>query len=329
MYFRAKIDVDPRSVVHREYAPPTDVFGKLLHYLTAKRTGEELEVESFTRVSILQQLLGALQSVGVRDVIRLAVDGVDLYYDSSRTRDDLEAAVGGYIERKQALPPGSVFETLRLVVEHLAEGVRYVIEVRVQRTHAPGEDPISLRINAVVAELGLGFQETVGQLRDRLAPVFETSAGYAAYVEDKRTAFGAFVRGLENSVCAAMAVDSVQRVDQVCLLRPFGALQRLADLPSGRGNVDSDPLFFGYPGIDRAFAYAWLWAEACHRGALQVSRCRVVDERGRPVADIGSTAVDAANHPLFVLGAALPEELGEDITRFEGHTYAAGPSGSG
>lgn len=328
MYLRAKIDVDPRSVVHRERTAPTDAFGKLLHYVTAKQTGDAVEVESFTRVSMLQQLRGALESIGVANVVRFAVDGIDVYNDKAGTPDDLTAAVGSYIERKRELPPGAPFATLRLVVEHLVEGLRCLVEVSVQRTHAPGEDPVSLRINAVVAELSLGFKEGIPQLAARMGPIFADSAGHAAYVEDKRAAFGRFIRGLENAVCGAMEVDSVQRVDHVCLVRPFGALQRVEDLPLHHRNAENDPLFFGYRGFTRASAYAWLWLQACRQGAIEVARCRIVDERGLPVADVGDAPIAAATHPLFGFGEPVEVDAGEGVTVFEGHAYAQPDPGS-
>ena len=128
MYFKGKLEIDPSQVTVYKRVKPTKLFSKLVDFLTFGAVSEKQETETFTAVSIIQQLNVGLRSIDVKNVIRLAVDDYDFYLDEKGQEDDLEQAM---FEFKTKVDPieSEYYNTIYLVLEHVGDTIKYLIEI--------------------------------------------------------------------------------------------------------------------------------------------------------------------------------------------------------
>ena len=183
MYFTGDLTVDPSEMTKFRRVKPTKAFGKLFYYLTAGATGTKKEIETFTAVSVLQALNQALRQCGIDNIVRLARDAEDLYLDTQGRTGDLKDAMASFAAGETA----QEFDLLQLVVEHEDEVLKYLLDVRVRRQHAPGEYPISIHINGVIKDLRVDpTTGTAEEVKGKLKTVFADQASYDAYVADKK-----------------------------------------------------------------------------------------------------------------------------------------------
>ena len=71
MYFRGKLSIDPTQLTKMEKVAPSTGFKKLFHNITGGQFADQHEVETFKAISILQQLHGSFNAVGIDNIIRL------------------------------------------------------------------------------------------------------------------------------------------------------------------------------------------------------------------------------------------------------------------
>ena len=130
MYYRAQVELNPSEITLIERVKPSHVFGKMLHFLTAGLASPEEEQQTFTAITILQQLNRALRDAGVTNIVRLSKDQIDFYFDEEAKKNDLKAAVETFQYEVDHIE-AEVFEDLKLVVEHETELLKLLIEIDV------------------------------------------------------------------------------------------------------------------------------------------------------------------------------------------------------
>ena len=81
MYFNGVLEIDPSQITIFKKVKPSKLFAKLTDVLSFGALGVKKEHETFTAVSILQQINMGLRSITVKNVIRLSVDDYDFYLD--------------------------------------------------------------------------------------------------------------------------------------------------------------------------------------------------------------------------------------------------------
>ena len=128
MYFNGVLEIDPSQITIFKKVKPSKLFSKFKDVLSFGALTEKQEHETFTAVSILQQINMGLRSINVKNVIRLAVDDYDFYLDEKGLDDDLEQAM---FEFKAKVDPleSELFETIYLVLEHIDDHLKYLIEI--------------------------------------------------------------------------------------------------------------------------------------------------------------------------------------------------------
>jgi len=184
MYFSSKIEIDPSQITLIKKVKPSKLFGKLLDVLTFGAATEKQEHETFTAVSIIQQINMALRSLDVKNVIRLAIDEYDFYLDEQGIDDDLDHAM---LEFKAKADPieSELFNILFLVLEHLENSLKYLIEIGVSRKHKVGEYPIIININSVLADFKLKKGESTEDLQKRIDKIFTSQQNYDSFIQSK------------------------------------------------------------------------------------------------------------------------------------------------
>jgi hypothetical protein len=324
MYFDAKLTIDPSQITELHHVKPSKAFGRLFYYLTAGRTGDDEEVETFTAVSILQQLNMAMRSLRITNIVRLARDGRDYYLDTTGRDDDLGEALAAFESRasREDLAP---FASLKLVLEHTDDTLRYLLQVDVHRAHAVGRDPLQVRVSAVLG----GFAgSTRAEVEPALAPIFGDQARYDAFVAQRRAHFDAFLVRLSTAIQGTIPADKIGSAVTTCIVRPRERVEDVARIKTARmihGEDDDEwaPLFHGYAGFDTATLYAWAWTELAHAHRIRLRDFTLVDETGRTIAVVGAQGFDAGAAEALAPGAEMGALPGDDVRYAWTHAYGA------
>ncbi len=306
MFFEATVSIDPSQVTELRRVAPSKAFGRLFHVLTGGRTGEREEVETFTALSILQQLNVAMRGLGITDIVRLARDGRDFYLDTAGRDDDLEAALESFSHAPST--DDAPFVGLKLVLEHDDDVLHYLVEIDVTRAHRVGTDPITVGVSALLS--GMEADDRAG-VDAALAPVFADQSTYDAFVTAKRQHFDAFVVRLSAAVQATIAADRLSTDVRTMIVRarePATDVSRLVTRRLVHGEEDEGwgRFFHGYHGIDRAFLYAYAWTELAHARAIALRGFTLVDDTGRRLCDVGRGGLPATEGALLLPGATAP-----------------------
>ncbi|PRP96067.1 hypothetical protein [Enhygromyxa salina] len=324
MYFTATIGIDPAQLTTIQRVKPSKLFGKLFYYLTAGLSGDRKEVETFTAVSILQQLNMVLRSVKITNIVRLAIDGTDLYLDSAGRPDDLNAAMKA-IEVPALVSKGpdlSTFERIQLVLEHQLPTLDLLITAEINRVHDDGEFPILVQVQGLMREFSSRADEPFEALRERMRGVFEDQARYDQLLDTHESAFSNFVDELATALAAQIQVDKVETTIDRQLIRP-AAQVKTRDRMRGKLAHEREGLYYGYYGFDDHFFYAWLWCDLSYEHDIQIRDVSLVDELGCTVLDVGEEGFAARScETLNSTAAFVAPEGSEDITLHRHHDYA-------
>ena len=151
MYLNARLTVDPSAVTQLVKTKPTRGFGRLAGALSGGLKSSQQEQETFSALTIIQQLFMVLRSLGINDIVRISKDQEVLFDDVTGKPDDLKPALEQTIKKlgKQRL---QVFESLTLVLLHNTQDQTCLLQLQVRRTHAVGEHPLQLVVNAFPRE---------------------------------------------------------------------------------------------------------------------------------------------------------------------------------
>ncbi len=326
MYFSSDISIDPAQLTEIKRVKPTKAFGKLFFFLTAGLSGKKQEFETFTAVSILQQLNVVLRSVGVDNILRLAIDGEDLYHDTQGRKDDLKDAMAQVEVRAKSHPADSeitAFERIEMVLEHDLQDFRLLISVEIDRVHDPDQHPIKIEVQALMSRYKATADENPAQLRTRMRADFADQRVHDTLLDTQEAAYGAFIKRLEDAIYAQLHVHAVKSETRRNLIRPS---TRLADRNGIRRGDDhcGDDLFYGYYGFDDYFMYAWMWSELSHDHSLHVHDVSVVDDLGHGVFDVGARGFDAgASSALDPTAAFIPPTDADDLTFHGDNAYSS------
>lgn len=284
MYFSSKLTVDPSQVTEIQVVKPTGAFALIIHTLTAGRTSEKEEIETFSALAILQQFQRVMESMGVNNVVRLAKDDFDFYIDTEGKKDDLEEAMMEFSLRVDSIE-SEVFETLYMILEHEDSDMKYLIEVEIHRRHKMGVPPIVIQVNAVIGELTRRKNESDQQLKNRMQRIFQTQEDYEGYLRGKEAGFHHFVSTIQQNLKKFIRVDLVEVENKRNIIRPKEKVSQPEQIP--HGYEYSQPIYHGYHGFGEVFLYAWLWSSLLHSNNIYVNNASIVDSSGQDVMHVG------------------------------------------
>ncbi|EFK96602.1 hypothetical protein LDC_1371 [sediment metagenome] len=291
MYFSGKLEIDPTQMTLIKRVKPTKLFGKLLDALSFGQLSDKQEHETFTALTILQQLNMGLRSLDIKNVIRLAVDDYDFYLDERGLDDDLSQAM---FELKAKIDPleSEIFKTVYLVLEHLDDTFKYVIEISVERKHLVGDYPIKINVNGVLADYRLKEGETIDQLSERMNTVFADQNKYNDFANINRKKFDHFLDKLQLSIRKVIKVDDIKVITNTNIIRPRKLIKDHSQI---RHDHHTQPLYFGYYGLDNYIMYSWLWSGALYNHNLYVNNYNLVDETGHEIMSVGENGFNAGD----------------------------------
>ncbi len=299
MYFSARLSIDPSQLTKIERVEPDQVFGKLLHFLTSGATSKKIEHETFTAVSVLQQLNRLFWEIDINNIIRLSHDDIDIYYDKEGKKDDLKDALDNYeLTINDAM--SHHFQTLQLVLEHDDRNFIYLIEIDINRTHAVGAYPIEIKINALMKEFRMKEGENEESVRAKMKTRFAGQDVLDQFIQEQYLSFETFVNDLGLRVRKHIRIDDVKIKMDKRVVMPKSKDRR----PVSKGRRKNptreyDPVFDGYYGFGDILLYSFLWSELLHDHHMHVSDVTMIGEGADVLGSIGAEGIDASDADLF------------------------------
>ncbi|MEO2030304.1 MAG: hypothetical protein ABGZ23_30940 [Fuerstiella sp.] len=309
MYFHGTLSIDPSQMTDIELVKPTKAFGKMLHYMTLGLSSGEEERETFTAVGILQQFNRAFRSLGITNVLRLARDDEDYYLDQEGREDDLKQAMAAFHQHDSSTGQ-QAFNTLRLVLEHEDESLKYLLQIEVQRTHKVGEHPILVTLNGLMKDMCVDSEQDDAAVRYLLSPHFESQQAYDSCTDGHKAHFDSFLNQIEQAICEHIGVDRVSRSSESHLIRPSKPVKRRDQWQRSDGY---DPVYYGYYEHDDYFYYSWMWSDMCHQNNIHCHDCFVVDDQGQTVFEVGEEGFEAGETDALNPEAPMELPAGVDV----------------
>ena len=323
MYLYASMTIDPQQLTEIARVKPTKGFARLANVLTAGLVNSKEEWETFSAVTILQQINIVLRSLGVDNIIRLAKDETVFFEDTVGIEGDLKKAFEAFTADEKPKDV-SLFNRLSLVVQHQTQELGYLIDIRIDRTHQVGKHPIRITINAFPKELSNitskenWFEQTERDAEELnaipredcnsnpLQKVFDSQDTYDSFIARYNQTFTSFLDDMEAAFKKHMEIDYVSVTSAIKIIRPKKRVNEPDDVPY---SDDGDPVFRGYRGTNDDFFYAWLWVDHCHSNDIRCHDCIIVDSEGTDVLSVGEEGFQSGEGTTMDVDASfgLPE----------------------
>lgn len=315
MYFQASLAIDPSQMTKIQKVKPSQTFKQLLFYLSGGVVSHEEETETFSAVSILQQIHSAFQQLQINNIVRLAKNGLDFYFDKHGNEDDFEKAIDQFqfdVEPKDS----AGFETLFLVLEHRQGFFHYLFEIQIHRVHLVGKYPIEINIFGLLEEWTLlGKKKKRGRPKKEetdLSPIFpelfnifENQGTYDDYLSHRESEFYRFSRDVAYAIRDRIGVDDVKMTHKDKIIRPSKRYIKTYEIfPAERAG---DAIFAGYYGFPEALFYAFHWGKLCSNRNIYCTNFYLVTDQGEELLYVGEPGFDAGEAPT--LDPELPFKL--------------------
>lgn len=299
MYFSARLSIDPSQLTKIERVEPDQIFGKLLHFLTSGATSKKIEHETFTAVSVLQQLNRLFWEMDINNIIRLSHDDIDIYYDKEGKKDDLKDALDTYeLTINDAM--SHHFQTIHLVLEHEDKNFVYLIEIDINRTHAVGAYPIEIKVNALMKEFRKKEGENEESVKAKMKTRFAGQEVLDQFVQEQHLSFETFMNDLGLRVRKHMKIDDVKiKIDKRVVMPKSKDRRPVSKGRRKNPSREYDPVFDGYHGFGDILLYSFLWSELLHDHHMHVSDVTMIGEDADVLGSIGADGIDAGNTDLF------------------------------
>lgn len=300
MYFNGTLAIDPSQLTRISTVRPANIFDGLWSLLRGNGYSEQQEEETFTAVSILNQVYNAFQSIGIDNLVRLTYDGQDYDVDSCGRKMDLRAAIRNF-EGEVSRQDSTMFNQLTMVVEHETDEFKCLIETEINRTHEVGTYPIIVRVSGLLPEFRSHLNCTFPDLIRSVATLVESQQSLDDFRDQRRQAFSDYLKGLENAFRQVIHVDDITTTFEsrvVLSHRMAPSSPRL--IPSRYQS--NDAVFQGYFQLQEYTWYLYQWPSLLQHFELNINQITVVDTSGKRLGLIRSTNFRRLGKVLFNAG---------------------------
>lgn len=280
MYFTTKLEIDLTGAKKIEPVKPKSFFKKLLGNLSSGSNSTMEDHETFCAITILQQFASIFKLLQIDNIIRLAKDNTDFYFDKEGKEDDVSNAFEQFNELHKN-KDRVLFKHLYLVLEHKEGSFDYLVEIQINRIHKVGEYPITVIINGIFNQFEIKNNQLyeVVALKEKMQTVFKDQATYDALIQGLEQEFIDFTTKISKSIEQHIGVNEVKLDFHQNIVRPRQAVERPEEIYFYR-SADLEPIFHGYYGFDKEIYYAWHWAILCAENNIEVRNVYLVNERG-------------------------------------------------
>ncbi len=311
MYLQGTLAIDPSQLTQVVRKKPTKAFKKLLYLLTAGVISDKMEHETFCAISILQQLNTAFRSLGLTNIVHLAKDEITFYLDEHGLEDDLRTALDHFKLEVDAVE-SRAFQTLKLVLEHEDDLLKYLISVQIERIHKPGTYPIHVEVDGLIKRFRAHQGESPESLRNRIASELPDSEAHERLLLRMQDHFELFLGHLGLALKSFIGVDSLVQHAKKTLIRPRAPVSDREQLPFH--SQAARPALCGYAGASDLMLYTLVWSSLAHSHNWHIADCTVVDEAGSTLMSVGAQGFDAATSSALDPEAAFELPSGADVS---------------
>lgn len=317
MFLTAILEIDPSQITHIKRINNDNALFKLYDILTANVANKSFEQETFTVVSILNQIQMGLMRLGVDNVIRINVDSYDYFYDTEGKENDLFDAFHSIEQRIDNLE-SERFNTLELVLEHSELGIKYLIDIKINRKHKIGEFPIDIKINGAFDDLRLERDEDISIVENKMKEIFSSQENYERYIKERRIKFQTFVNEFEHTLSKFIKVDGIKLKFVDKIVRPKILVPGRREI---RENNNTEPFFHGFPGINECLTYTLYWGKICSENNIYVKDFTLCDDFGKDIFAIGSEGFDSGEIDILRPQTKFKVPKIDNLIIYEGHDY--------
>ncbi|MBB6463764.1 hypothetical protein [Flammeovirga kamogawensis] len=290
MYFEGNITIDPSQLTQIEKVKPTKAFKRMLHYLTMGNVSDKVERETFSALSILQQLNTVLFHSNIDNIVRLSHDGIDFYLDTQGKEGDLKEAFDAY-DLEVDTSMSVYFKKLVMIMEHEDHNFKYLLEIDINRTHDVGEYPIAIKINGLLKQFNSKGKER-SSLENEMKDLFQDQEKYNAFKLEKQHLFEAFLQELKVNIKSLMKVDDVKLSVKSKIIVPTQKVASKENIRYKREYGDYG-IHYGYYGFDDFLFYSMLWSNMSHNNNITIQDSFFETELGHDMGYMES--VDASS----------------------------------
>jgi len=333
MYYQGMLKIDPSQLTKIEKVRPEKAFRKFLYFVSRGIVADKIENETFTAISILQQLNKVFRSLGITNIIRLSQDDLDFYLDEHGKADDLQDAIEKYdLETNEAL--SIMFKTLYMVLEHNDKNssFNYLLEIRINRTHQVSDFPIEIKINGLLKEFTLQEGQSADNLKEKMTKLFNSQQAYDAFTETKKLEFSQFVDNLSFTLKKHIQVDDIKTSNKTAIVVPKKKVRNKEEYQPNR--YADDPVYHGYYGYTDVLLYTMLWSDMCHDHSINVHDTSLIADDGMLIGDVGEQGIDTGSSNIFDTDQPFDDRMSsasEELSsgeQFDGSTDSSNDSGS-
>jgi hypothetical protein len=295
MYFSARIEIDPSQITIIKKLENNSIFEKIMDAFLLGSKSEKIEQETFTVISILNQIQMGLMRLGVDNVIQISINDFVYFYDNISKDHDLSEAMED-IEANIEHVESERFDRIALSLEHGDSLLKYLISIEINRKHEVGEYPIIVWINGLFSKFRLEPSETNEKLRTRMANNFSSQSEYDTLIRRGESHFKEFVTRFQLGLSKFIRVDGINLDFHRKMSRP--KLSSKKDIIIHH-DKNSEPVFHGYPGVDAYLQYAMLWGELITKNAIFCKNFILTDSSGVDIMEFGEEGIDTKSSGLL------------------------------
>ncbi|NLR94021.1 hypothetical protein [Flammeovirga agarivorans] len=305
MYFEGIITIDPSQLTQIERVKPTKAFKRIFYYMTLGNVSDQVEKETFTAVSILQQINNVLIHNGIDNIVRLSHDGIDFYLDVEGKEGDLKEAFDQYdLEIDHSM--SSQFNKLVMVMEHEDHNFKYLLEIDINRTHDVGEYPIEIKVTGLLKQFKKE-NKSRGEIEEEMKSIFKDQESYNIFKSTQQHNFEQFLNDLKLSIIKLMHVDDVKVDIKSKIILPNDKIQEESELKYHK-TYGEYGVHYGYFGFGDFLFYNMLWSNMSYNNDITLYDTHFETEIGE---DLGFRDEIIANDEIF------NDEVESDFEEFQ------------
>jgi len=312
MIFQSNISVDPSELTKIVKVEPKKAFKRILYFLTRGLVSDKNEIETFTAISVLQQLYMVFHQQQIKNLVKLSHDDIDFYFDKEGKKNDLKETLDLYeLQTNEAMSVN--FKKLKMVLEHEDHVLKYLIHITINKNHDVGVYPIDIFIDAVSLTFTKPNQEEK-EFKNKIKNIFESQAQFDAHIQELKSHFDTFTNHLAFEIKKQIQTDDLIVKNHNSFIIPKNKKDQLNPaLMQPNPNVNA-PIYHGYYGFSDALFYSVLWSDMMHHNHIHVHDSHLFTDHGDFLTSVDGQGVDSSDFSLFQFDEDLQSRIeGSDI----------------
>jgi hypothetical protein len=276
MYFVSNIEIDPSQITEIKSIKNGNALNRIVDKFNKKNISRKRETETFTVISILEQIRKGLEDLKVDNIIKLSVNGFNYYIDNDNEEHDLGPAINKLDKLIDPLE-SERFDSIELLIEHDDENFKYYINIDIQRKHKVGEYPIKITINGLMNRFIVENQDYDIMLY-KLSKSLVSDEISNQIIDEIESKFKIFVRALENNLATFIRSDGVKSLILKKIIMPINSNDQ--DRYIEKDDDHYNLVFQNIPGIEPYLFYTLIWLDVCERNKLSLNDFVMLDYKG-------------------------------------------------